>query len=160
MRDGHWSTDSWDSNASRQLAANLARSYLELKGEQLLPEQDRETARRLYEADFALLCHDGADDPLFNYANLTAQRLWSIDWKAFIGLPSRLSAQATALAERAVALDEAAQTGLVTGYQGVRIAATGSRFRISDATIWNVTDGHGNRIGQAARIPHWHMLES
>jgi hypothetical protein len=40
----------------------------------------------------------------------------------------------------------------VDGYEGIRISATGRRFRIADTLLWTVTDAQGTRHGQAALI--------
>ena len=40
-----------------------------------------------------LLMHGNEADPVFCYANRTAQRLWGLTWDEFIRLPSRLSAE-------------------------------------------------------------------
>jgi hypothetical protein len=112
-------------------------------------------AQELYAAPFALLAHDGTDDPRFTYANLTAQKLWERSWEDFIGLPSRLSAEPDARQMRAEMLHRVLTDGYLNGYSGVRVAASGRRFAIDGAKIWNVTDVEGSRIGQAARIDHW-----
>ena len=44
---------------------------------------------------------------------------------------------------------DAAQ-GFIRDYAGVRIAASGRRFRIDDAVVWNLVDADGVRHGQAA----------
>ncbi len=40
----------------------------------------------LYDAPAALLMHGMEADPVFCYANRTAQRLWGLTWDEFIGL--------------------------------------------------------------------------
>ena len=45
--------------------------------------------------------------------------------------------------------------GFIADYSGVRIAKSGHRFRIQRATVWNVTDAAGHRIGQAATFCDW-----
>lgn len=56
-------------------AGVLAASYATVTGEPLVPAgmPDTEAVAWLYEAPFALLAHDTSPDPLFVYANLTAQ---------------------------------------------------------------------------------------
>jgi len=116
-------------------------------------------AAELYGAPFALLCHDGGTDPKFTYANDTAQRLWERSWDEFIGLPSRLSAEPDSRELRAHMLVEVAERGGVSGYEGLRISATGRRFAISDTQVWNIISANGQRIGQAARIGRWQYLK-
>ena len=54
----------------------------------------------LYDAPAALLMHGNEADPVFCYANRTAQGLWGLTWDEFIRLPSRLSAESLVQAER------------------------------------------------------------
>lgn len=42
----------------------------------------------LYHAPFIVVSHGTEKDPVFNYANLSAQKLWKIDWEDFIKMPS------------------------------------------------------------------------
>lgn len=115
-------------------------------------------AEQLYNAKFALLAHDGGADPVFVYANRTAQRLWRLSWGEFVGLPSRLSAEPDARAVRAAMLARVDRDGYVDDYAGVRVDSRGQRFRIEGACIWNV-EHRGARLGQAARIDRWTALE-
>ncbi|ABW14794.1 conserved hypothetical protein [Parafrankia sp. EAN1pec] len=41
-------------------------------------------------APFGLLAHDASTDPLFVYANKTAQQRFEYTWDEFVGMPSRL----------------------------------------------------------------------
>jgi hypothetical protein len=91
-----------------------------------------------------VLCHDTADDPVLVFANRAARDLWEAP---LVGMPSRLTAPIAQRAERAAALSG---DGVVRGYSGVRVSATGRLFRIEDATVWRVTDAAGRRVGQAA----------
>ena len=45
-------------------------------------------------------------------------------------------------------------------YSGIRISKTGRRFRIEQAIVWNLTDGVGNQLGQAATFDRWTPLEA
>ena len=107
-------------------------------------------ARALYQADFAVVSHDTQPDPVFNYANLAAQRVFEMDWETFTQLPSRLSADSTNRDERARLMERVRRDGYIDDYSGVRISATGKRFMISRATVWNVVDIEGRYLGQAA----------
>src|SRR5262245_60802543 len=53
-----------------------------------------------YDAPAALLMHGIEADPVFCYANRTAQGLWGLTWDEFIRLPSRLSAEPLVQTER------------------------------------------------------------
>lgn len=115
-------------------------------------------AQALYEAPFAVLSHDTANDPVFTYANLTAQRLFDMPWQDIVGLPSRLSAEPLAREDRERLLIRVASYGFIDDYSGVRIARSGRRFRIHNATVWNLLDGAGRRCGQAACFGDWQPL--
>lgn len=60
-------------------------------------------AEAMYKAPFVCLAHnkfeEGVDDPLFTYANKAALELFEGTWDTFIGMPSRLSAEAGAAQE-------------------------------------------------------------
>ncbi len=139
----------------------LALSYKRVSGFDLAdPTLDpKALARFLYHAPFALVSHDAGEDPVFNYANLTAQRLFEMDFKTFTCLPSRLSADPSAQAERELLLEEVKTKGYCADYCGVRISRSGRRFRIEQAEIWNVCDPTGALCGQAARIMRWRFLD-
>ncbi len=141
--------------------ALVARSYHLLTGHDLLPADDGDPttrARRLYEAPFFLASHDGAADPVFNYGNLTAQRLFEMDWTGFTGTPSRFTAEEPNRAERARLLERVRADGFIDDYAGIRVSRTGKRFRIEAATVWNVLDGAGHPVGQAATFDRWTAL--
>lgn len=108
-----------------------------------------------------LVAHGIQADPVFCYANAAALALWEMDWDSFTALPSRQSAQddPAIQADRSRYLAEAATRGWVADYQGIRISATGRRFRIADTILWTVTDTAGQRHGQAALIGRVERLD-
>lgn len=142
-----------------ELVLALLASHRHLLGIDLLPvvpgEAADRTAARLYAAPFVVLAHDHSPDPRFTYANLAAQRLFERRWDEFVGLPSRLSAEAPAREERERLLERVTRQGYIDDYAGVRISATGRRFRIEHATVWNLVDAAGRPIGQAATFADW-----
>jgi len=120
---------------------------------------DRDAARFLFQAPFAMVSHDTAKDPLFNYANRTALNLFAMSWGEFTTLPSRLSAEPVKQEERERLLNEVSQRGFIEGYSGVRIGRHGRRFLIEDAVVWNLVDPVGGPCqGQAAMFKRWRML--
>ncbi len=119
---------------------------------------DAEFARRLWQAPFVLLSHDAGTDPRFNYANLTALRLWECDWERMIGMPSRLSAEPGQREERARLLERVSRRGWIDDYHGARISRSGRRFEIRDVLVWNLADGRGRPCGQAAMFSSWRPL--
>ncbi len=114
-----------------------------------------EDARALYLSPLAILSHGVEADPILNYANRTALLLWETDLSSLMVLPSRLTAEPLARDAREKLMAEVVRTGFVTGYSGVRISATGRRFRIENVTIWNLSRPDGAFAGQAAAFDRW-----
>ncbi|WP_113698964.1 MEKHLA domain-containing protein [Nonomuraea lactucae] len=136
----------------------LMDSFGRIVGSSLLPAgvDERDVSRWLYEdAPFVLLAHDTSADPLFVYANRTAQRCFEYSWDEIVGMPSRLSAEAPNREERQRLLDGVRRHGYVDDYRGLRIARSGRRFWIDEAIVWNLVDDEGTRHGQAALVRRW-----
>ena len=130
----------------------LTSSYRRLSGEDLAPPG--RDARWLYEeAPIAVLAHDGGADPLFTYANRTAQACFEYEWGEIVGLPSRLSALPDARAERQLMLDDVSRAGISFGYRGRRVAKSGRPFWIEDGVVWQLITPDGSVVGQAATFP-------
>jgi hypothetical protein len=141
-------------------AALLLRSHRYLTGRDLLPPgaTPAAAARALYCADFVVLSHNTEADPRFTYANRAAQRLFAMPWGKIVGLHSRYSAAAPVRDERQRLLERVARDGYIDDYSGVRIAATGARFLIAQATVWNLIGDDGAPAGQAASFARWTPL--
>jgi hypothetical protein len=92
---------------------------------------------------------------VFNYGNRAALELFEMSWRDFVALPSRESAEPVNREERRKLLDRVSSHGFVDDYRGVRISSTGRRFRIEEATVWNVLDESNVYRGQAAVIFRW-----
>ncbi len=139
----------------------LRTSYLRWTGKDLLAPGANagQVAHALYHAPFVVLSHDTAADPCFTYANLTGQRLFEMPWSEIVGLPSRFSAEAPVREERERLLAQVATHGYIDDYQGVRVARSGRRFLIRSATVWNLVDAGGDKVGQAAAFSDWQTLE-
>lgn len=149
--------------ANDWLAAHVALlldSHLRLTGRELLPPNADpvQLAQSAFEAPFALLSHGLEADPLFNYANRTALGLFELDWPALIAMPSRASAEPLNQAARAQLMQRVLENGYIDDYNGVRIARSGRRFVIEQATVWNVIDAAGQLHGQAASFATWRWL--
>jgi hypothetical protein len=139
----------------------LLSSYQRLTGRTLLDAHGLSAAALVSavdEAPFALVSHGTEADPIFNYGNLTALKLFGMSWAEFTALPSRYSAEQPNRAERERLLHEVKSNGFIDHYSGVRIAKGGGRFAIERATVWNVVDGEGRYQGQAATFAAWHFL--
>lgn len=152
----------WHDDAAVRWAGLLVASYRRWLGRPLIEPtgDDRSNARRLFEAPFVVVSHGTQADPILNYANAAALRLWEMDWPTLTATPSRCTAEPVHRDERAQMLARLAHRGCIADYSGVRISRSGRRFRIDDAIVWNVVDAHGTRLGQAACFSHWHFLDA
>jgi len=118
-----------------------------------------EQARRLFNAPFVVLSHDSSPEPLLNYANLAGLRLFGLAWEELIRLPSRQTAEPVHREERARLLETVTRQGYIDDYRGIRISRTGRRFRIEQATVWNLLDENYTACGQAATFSEWQYLD-
>jgi len=145
-----------------QLANQIVRSYQHVVGDRLVDlsseATDSQIAASVYELPAVILSHNGQADPTFTFANLAAQRLFEYSWDEFLALRSHQSAEPEQRSTRAEMLARAARDGYIADYRGVRISGSGKRFEIKNAIIWNVSDQHGNQIGQAAVFDDWEFL--
>lgn len=116
-------------------------------------------AHALFAAPFVVVSHGTEADPLLNYGNQQALDLWALSWAQLTSTPSRLTAEAMNRDERARMLAVAGQQGYYSGYRGIRVSSTGKRFLVEDATVWNVVDGRGVCVGQAATFARWTTVE-
>ncbi|THJ24289.1 MAG: MEKHLA domain-containing protein [Nitrospira sp. CG24D] len=116
-------------------------------------------AQALFAAPFVVVSHGAEADPLLNYGNQQALDLWELSWAQLTSTPSRLTAEPMNRDERARMLAVAEKQGYYSGYRGIRISSTGKRFLVEDATVWNVVDGQGIRVGQAATFARWTMVK-
>jgi hypothetical protein len=73
-------------------------------------------------------------------------------------MPSRLTAEAPNREERARLLAQATRHGFIDDYSGIRISTRGRRFRIAQATVWNLLTPAGEPGGQAAMFSQWEFL--
>jgi len=137
-------------------AGLLLDSFERLTGRALLPGRSSpaEAAEALYWAPFVVLSHDAAADPVFTYANRTAQTLFEMPWDEIVGMPSRYSAEPLLREARQRLLDQVSANGYIDDYQGVRIAKSGKRFLVRRATVWNLV-GPDGVLGQAATFADW-----
>ena len=141
-------------------ARQLIESYRRWTGRDLVDSQLSavKQARALFEAPFVTASHGTEADPVFNYANRAALALFETSWADFTSMPSRLSAEPVAQAERALLLARVNSHGFIDDYSGIRVSTSGRRFRIRRATVWNVVDAHGAPGGQAVVFRDWEYL--
>lgn len=145
-----------------QHTQRLLTSFQRLLGYPLLDRQGtpEELAHALFEAPFVVVSHGTEADPIFNYGNRQALKLWEFDWPTFTQLPSRLSAEPIVQEARDRVLAETQQKGYACHYRGIRISRTGVRFWIEDVILWNLHDEVGQPCGQAATFPYWRSIDA
>lgn len=117
-------------------------------------------AKNLYFADFVVLSHNKEPDPIYNYGNEKALKLWEMDWQQLIKTPSRNTTEPISREERDALLREANLKGYITNYGGIRVSSTGKKYLIKDITLWNLTDEKGEYCGQAATFSHWERINN
>jgi hypothetical protein len=132
----------------------LLDNYARYFGEDLIA-RGPDAVERLMAAPFVVLSHGTAADPIFNYGNLAAQKLFELDWAQLTALPSRHSAETLHQAEREALLREVETQGYSNNYRGIRVSATGKRFQIEAARVWMLLDAEGVTVGQAASFSKW-----
>jgi hypothetical protein len=154
--------DVWRSSAWVERTRELLDSYRRFVGRELIERAGDaiEDARRLFEAPRVVVAHGTEADPILNYGNRAAANLWEIDLAELLRMPSRLTAEPARRDERARMLARVAEHGFIDDYAGVRIAATGRRFRIEQAIVWNVVAADGSPAGQAATFDRWSEMEN
>ncbi len=138
----------------------IARSLDHWTGRALLPGlfNPLGLAKNVFEAPFVLVSHGTEADPVLNYGNAAALALWEMPWVELTRTPSRLTAEAPNREERARLLAAVTANGFIDDYSGIRVSKTGRRFRIAQATVWNLLDERGRYAGQAAMFSHWEFL--
>ncbi len=141
----------------RQHVYNLLRSYYNLLGHKFenLNFNEPTSGDVILHSEWAVISHGNGQDPFFNYGNKTALSLFEVNLNQLKKIRSRNSAEITFQSDREIFMQQVRATGFVTGYSGVRISATGKRFKIKNVTVWNVTDEKGEPAGQAACFKDW-----
>jgi len=129
--------------------ALIAESFDRLLGHPLVDGSGDVTAA-LWSSPRPIVAHGTEPDPLFFFANQAALAQFASDLQDFVGMPSRLSAEAPLREERQAFLDTVAEQGFIEDYTGVRISAAGRRFVIRSGIVWNLADAAGRVHGQAA----------
>ena len=152
--------DLWQSESIIAQTQIIARSLKHFTGRELLAGNlsPAELAEKVYHAPFVLVSHGTEADPVLNYGNAAALALWEMPWAELTRTPSRLTAEAPNREERARLLAAVTARGFIDDYSGIRISKTGRRFRIAQATVWNLISADGKPCGQAASFSHWEFL--
>ncbi len=140
----------------------LLNSYRRWRGRDLIDPGGslQVQAERLFSAPFVVVSHGTEADPILNYGNQCALRLWELEWEEFITIPSRLTADPMGREERVRFMAQVTEQGFIENYGGIRISKTGRRFRIENAVVWNLIDEQGAYCGQAATFVDWDLFQS
>ncbi|QJD84279.1 MEKHLA domain-containing protein [Cohnella herbarum] len=135
----------------------LIDSYRRATGRELIEPVPpaNEAALALFKAPFILLSHGTETDPILNFGNEAALKLWETTWEEFTRTPSRLTAEPMERSQRERLLSDAKDKGYSDGYYGIRISKSGRRFEIRNVLLWNVADEQGTYKGQAAVFEEW-----
>lgn len=118
------------------------------------------TPESLFDAPAVVLAHGVETPPILWYGNRRALELWEMSFAEFTQMPSYRTAEPDCRQARETLLREVEQKGFSTGYRGVRISRSGRRFEIDQATVFNIVDGSGQHIGQAATFDRWRWLDA
>jgi hypothetical protein len=88
-------------------------SYHRFTGKNLVNQKqsNENIYRALFEAPYGVVSHNTEDDPIFNYGNKIALRVFDMDWSEFTNLPSRKSAEPVNRVERERLLARVKKTG-------------------------------------------------
>ena len=130
-------------------------SYHRLTGKYLIDRSQPDLWQACWTAPRVIVAHGIETDPIFFYGNQLALGLFELGFAEFTQLPSRYSAEPLLREERDALLTRVRDHGFIDDYAGVRVSASGRRFRIQQATVWNLLDERGRRHGQAATFEHW-----
>ncbi|WP_337100183.1 MEKHLA domain-containing protein [Paenibacillus sp. YIM B09110] len=149
--------------ATEAHALLLMDSYLRWTGRELV---DRESlsgmtsaADLLFQAPRVILSHGTEADPVLNFGNALALKLWEMEWDKLTSIPSRLTAEPLEREERDRFFTLVTANGYVDDYTGVRISSSGRRFYMKQATVWNLIDEAGVYRGQAATFTDYSYIE-
>ena len=150
----------WQSESVIVQTQTIARSLKHFTSRDLLPGNfsPAEFAEKVFHAPFVLVSHGTEADPVLNYGNASALALWEMSWAELTCTPSRLTAEAPNREERARLLEMVRIHGFIDDYSGIRISKSGRRFRIAQATVWNLISEDSQSCGQAALFSHWEFL--
>ena len=150
----------WKQETIIQHTQRLLLSYKYWTGQSLLDIDGTPQlmAQALWEAQFVVVSHGMEENPILNYGNQQGLDLWEMSWEQFIHTPFRETAQPSQQKSRQLLLTQAKNQGSIGDYRGIRISSQGKKFRISNATIWNILDENQQQCGQAATFKQWEYI--
>ena len=91
----------------------IVSSYRHWTGKTLWPadKPDAELAKEVFFAPFVLASAGTEEDPVLNYGNQNALKLWEMDWETFTRTPGRETAEPMERTERARFLETVQRQG-------------------------------------------------
>lgn len=136
----------------------ILKSYSSHTGKYFIPENfnNIESAKFCFNASFALLSHTNEKEPIFNYANESALKLFEMEWQELVLTPSKKSAEKIQQEDRKKLFEEVSQKG-ITNFTGIRVSKSGKRFFIEDGILFNLYKDK-NFYGQSAFFSKWKYL--
>ena len=105
---------------------------------------------QVFNANFYILSHNQAADPILTYGNNRVLQQWEISWAELTTMYSKNTAKPVDRSARLTAIEQVNLNNYINNYGGVRISKTGKEFTILNATLWNLFDNESNSYGQAA----------
>jgi MEKHLA domain len=105
---------------------------------------------QVFNADFYLLSHNTAVNPVLTYGNQQVLDRWEVSWQELTAMHSSQTAKPIDRMDRSKLMEQVKVNNYVSGYSGVRISKTGQEFQILDGIVWNLFLNDGSFYGQAA----------
>jgi hypothetical protein len=105
---------------------------------------------QVFNADFYLLSHNTATDPVLTYGNQQVLDRWEVSWQELTAMHSSETAKPVDRSARSILMAQVKEHNYISGYNGIRISKTGKEFQILDGIIWNLFLPDGSFYGQAA----------
>jgi hypothetical protein len=105
---------------------------------------------QVFNANFYILSHNHAADPILNYGNQQVLEQWEVSWDELTSMYSRDTAKPVDRSARSAIMEQVKVQNYINGYSGVRVSKTGKEFQILDGTVWNLFTSNGDLCGQAA----------
>jgi MEKHLA domain len=142
-----------DNNYHREHVSIMLEQLKKWSGKDLVAEYGFSLdtlGEQVFNANFYLLSHDRAADPILTYGNNRVLELWEVDWEELTKMHSRDTAKPVDRQERSVMMAQVKRANYLSGYSGIRVSKTGKEFKILDGIIWNMCTDNGDFYGQAA----------
>jgi hypothetical protein len=105
---------------------------------------------QVFNADFYLLSHNTAADPVLTYGNQQVLARWEVSWAELTTMHSSNTAKPIDRSQRSIFMAQVKAHNYISGYSGVRVSKTGKEFEILDGIVWNLFADNGDFYGQAA----------